>query len=68
MNMDKKIAKWMYLGAVLQFAAAVFQITADRYISGTLFFGAAVCFVSAAAMYEKKAREKSGEDSSHVEN
>ena len=54
----KDIAKWWSLAAVLMFAAAVFQIVSERFLLGAIFFGAAVCFLSAAGKYRKKEREE----------
>ena len=55
---NKDIAKWWSLAAVLMFAAAVFQIVSEHFIVGAIFFGAAVCFLSAAGKYRKKGTEE----------
>ena len=51
---NRTISKWMYLAAVLNFAASVFRIADDKIISAVLFFAAAACFAYAGRVYEKK--------------
>ena len=55
---NKDIAKCWSLAAVLQFATAVFQIVSERFLLGAICFGAAACFLSAAANYRKKDAEE----------
>ena len=51
----RQMAKWMALAALLNFIAAVFQITSDRFWIGLVFIGAGACLSAAAASYRKKA-------------
>ena len=58
MKNDQNVSKWMNLAAVLMFAAAVLQITNDKFIPGAIFFGAGACFAAAAAKFRKKEQTK----------
>ena len=58
--MNKPIAKWMSLAAVLLFTAATFQITSDHVWLGMAFLGGASCFACAARKYHRK-KEQDGE-------
>ena len=49
----------MYLAAVLMFAAAVLQITNDKFILGAIFFASGACFMAAARKYPKKETDES---------
>ena len=42
----------------MMFAAATLQIVGEHFIVGALLFGAAACFLSAAANYRKKDAEE----------
>ena len=59
--MNKKVSKWMSVAALLMFVTATFQIADDRILPGIVFFGAAVCFVSAADLYRKKEKKEEQE-------
>ena len=59
MKNNQNVSKWMYLAAVLMFAAAVLQITNDKFILGAIFFGSAVCFMAAARKYHNKEADES---------
>ena len=59
MKNNQNVSKWMYLAAVLMFAAAVLQITNDKFILGAIFFGSGVCFMAAARKYQKKESDES---------
>ena len=59
---NKDITKWWSLAAVLMFAAATFQIVSDHFLLGAIFFGAAVCFTSAATKYRKKEAEENRQE------
>ena len=60
MKNNQNISKWMNFAAVLMYAAAVFQITNEKFILGAVFFGAGVCFMTAAAKFRKN--EANGSD------
>lgn len=55
---NKAIAKCWSLAALLMFFAATLQIVGEHFIVGALLFGAAACFLSAAANYRKKDAEE----------
>jgi len=59
--MNKKSFKWLSFAALLMFVAATFQITNDHFISGIIFFAAAVCFTFSANVYRKKEKEEKQE-------
>ena len=54
---NKTISGWMYFAAVLNFAASVFRVADDKFISAALFFAAAACFVYAGRVYDRKENE-----------
>ena len=54
MKNNRNISKWMNFAAVLMFAAAVLQITNDKFILGAIFFASGACFMAAARNYQKK--------------
>ena len=65
--MKQKASKWMNLAALLLFVAATFQIVSDHFLLGVVYFGAAVCFMTAAAGFKKKetkAEQKDPEENS----
>ena len=55
---NKNIAKCWSLAALLMFVTATFQIVSERFLIGAVFFGAAVCSLSAAGKYRKKDAEE----------
>ena len=59
MKNNRNISKWMNFAAVLMFAAAVLQITNDKFIPGAIFFGAGVCFMAASRKYPQKETDES---------
>ena len=59
MKNDQNVSKWMNLAAVLMFAAAVLQITNEKFILGAIFFGAGACFMTAAANFRKNGPDES---------
>lgn len=52
------IAKCWTLAALLMFVAATFQIADENFVVGAICFGAAACFMAAAAKYRKKEAEE----------
>lgn len=52
--MNRNISKISALAAVFNFVAATFFIADGKWIQGVLFFAAAVCFSSCAAIRRKK--------------
>lgn len=52
--MKKNKSKWLSLAALPMFAAAVFQIAADHFLPGIVFFAAAAGFTASAAAQRKK--------------
>lgn len=54
MKNNQNVSKWMYLAAVLMFAAAVLHITNDNFLLGAIFFGSGACFMAAAGNFHKK--------------
>lgn len=66
-KMKQKASKWMNLAALLLFVVATFQIVSDHFLLGAVYFGAAVCFMTAAAGFKKKetkAEQKDPEENS----
>ena len=59
--MNKKISKWLSFAALLMFAAATYQIAGGQIMQGVVFFGAAVCFTTAANRYREKDKEEKQE-------
>ena len=43
---NRKVMRMLTVAATLFFASAVFQITADKWPEGVIYFAAAACFVS----------------------
>ena len=65
---NNTIAKCWTLAALLMFVIATLQIVNENFIIGAVNFGAATCFLSAAAKYRKKEAEENehnGEEQSH---
>ena len=60
--MNKKIAKWLALAALLMFVGATFQITSDHYILGVICFVAAASFAYSANVYRKKENQEKPEE------
>ena len=60
--MNKKIAKWLALAALLMFVGATFQITSDHYILGAICFVAAAGFAYSANVYRKKENQEKPEE------
>ena len=54
---NRKMLRMLTVAATLFFAGAVFQITADKWPEGIIYFIAAVCFVSFERKLHKKADE-----------
>ena len=69
-KMKQKTSKWMNFAAILLFVAATFQIVSDHFLLGAVYFGAAVCFMTAAAGFKKKeTKEKQREpDEESIQN
>lgn len=64
---NSTIAKCWALAALLMFATAIFQIANENFVIGAIAFGAATCFLSAAAKYwKKKAEENRQNGEEHV--
>ena len=66
-KMKQKASKWMNFAALLLFVTATFQIVSDHFLLGAVYFGAAVCFMTAASGFRKKetkAEQKESEVSS----
>ena len=63
---NSTIAKCWTLAALLMFVTATFQIVSENFIVGAIFFGAAVCFMSAAAKYRKKGEENQQKEEESV--
>ena len=57
---NNTIAKCWTLAALLMFVTATLQIVNEYFIIGAVNFGAATCFLSAAAKYRKKEAELLG--------
>ena len=54
---NRKMLRMLTVAATLFFAGAVFQITAEKWPEGIIYFIAAVCFVSLERKLYKKADE-----------
>ena len=54
---NHKLMRILTVAATLFFASAVFQITADKWPEGVIYFAAAACFVSLERACVRKADE-----------
>ena len=54
---NSKLMRMLTVAATLFFAGAVFQITADKWPEGIIYFVAAACFVSLERACVRKANE-----------
>ena len=54
---NRKLMRMLTVAATLFFAGAVFQITADKWPEGIIYFLAAACFVSLERACVRKAGE-----------
>jgi hypothetical protein len=54
---NRKLMRMLTVAATLFFAGAVFQITADKWPEGIIYFIAASCFVSLERVCVRKADE-----------
>ena len=54
---NRKLMRILTVAATLFFASAVFQITADKWPEGVIYFVAAACFVSLERACVRKADE-----------
>ena len=54
---NRRILRMMTVAATLFFAGAVFQITADKWPEGVIYFVAAACFVSLERACSRRADE-----------
>jgi len=54
---NRKLTRMMTVAATLFFAGAVFQITADKWPEGIIYFVAAACFVSLERACVRRADE-----------
>ena len=54
---NRKLMRMLTVAATLFFASAVFQITADKWPEGVIYFAAAACFVSLERACVRKADE-----------
>ena len=54
---NRKLMRMLTVAATLFFAGAVFQITADKWPEGIIYFVAAACFVSLERVCVRKAGE-----------
>ena len=55
---NSTIAKCWTLAALLMFVTATLQIVNENCVIGAITFGAATCFMAAAAKYRKKEAEE----------
>jgi len=55
---NSTIAKCWTLAALLMFVTATLQIVNENFVIGAITFGAATCFMVAAAKYRKKEAEE----------
>ena len=55
---NSTIAKCWTLAALLMFVTATLQIVNENSVIGAITFGAATCFMAAAAKYRKKEAEE----------
>ena len=55
---NSRIAKCWTLAALLMFVTATIQIVNENFVIGAITFGAATCFMAAAAKYRKKEAEE----------
>ena len=54
---NRKLMRMLTVAATLLFAGAVFQITADKWPEGIIYFVAAACFVSLERACVRRAGE-----------
>ena len=54
---NRRMLRMLTVAATLFFAGAVFQITADKWPEGVIYFVAAACFVSLERACSRKADE-----------
>ena len=54
---NRKLMRMLTVAATLFFASAVFQITADKWPEGIIYFVAAACFVSLERAFVRRAGE-----------
>ena len=54
---NRKLMRMLTVVAILFFAGAVFQITADKWPEGIIYFVAAACFVSLERACARRAGE-----------
>ena len=54
---NHKLMRMLTVAATLFFAGAVFQITADKWPEGIIYFVAAACFVSLERAFVRRAGE-----------
>ena len=54
---NRKLMRMLTVAATLIFAGAVFQITADKWPEGIIYFVAAACFVSLERAFVRRAGE-----------
>ena len=55
---NSTIAKCWTFAALLMFVAATFQTASENFVVGAVCFGAAACFMAAAARCRKKEAEE----------
>ena len=65
---NRKLTRMMTVAATLFFAGAVFQITADKWPEGIIYFVAAACFVSLErACVRRAGKEGNNNDTTEME-
>ena len=65
---NRKLMRMLTVAATLFFAGAVFQITADKWPEGIIYFVAAACFVSLErACVRRAGKEGNNNDTTEME-